>query len=73
MLAWLWCGVSPVAVLLMVLNPDWRRAVGWKATLQSIRIEQWVGVALVLAHGWFIVQALRNRERSRPESDLPTP
>jgi hypothetical protein len=72
MLAWLWCLVTPGAVFLMIQNSDWRREVGWKAMLQSVRIEQWVGLALVLVHGWFIVQALRNRQQSGPETRLPT-
>ena len=53
MLAQLWCLVSPVAVLLLLRDRAWlHQGGGMAAGLRAVRLEQWVAVLLLLAHGW---------------------
>ena len=73
MLALLWCLVSPGAVFLLWREPDWRHAKDLASGLRSVRLEQWVAVGVLMAHGWFVVRASRRLPpaEAEPESHLP--
>lgn len=72
MRALLWCLVTPGALLLVVRQATWSQAPDLPAALRSVRLEQWVGIALIVAHLWFILQSLRRLPpSSRAETHLP--
>jgi len=58
-LSLLWSAVSLGAVLLLLRDPQWRHAGGVLAALQSVRIEQWVALALLAVHAWLLWRARR--------------
>ncbi len=74
MLALLWCLISPGAVFLLWREPEWRRAKDVMSGLRSVHLEQWVAVGLIMAHGWFVLQASRRPppDEAETESHLPT-
>jgi hypothetical protein len=73
MLALLWCLVSPGAMFLLWREPEWRRATDVVSGVRAVRLEQWVAVGLMMAHGWFVLQASRRLPpvEAETESHLP--
>ena len=61
MLALLWCLVSPGALFLLLRERAWLQAADVSARFQAVRLEQWVAVGLLLAHGWFLWRWWRTR------------
>jgi hypothetical protein len=70
LLAGLWCLVSPPALFLILREPAWRQAAGFRQGVLAVRVEQWVAIGLLLCHGWFLWRAWRLAcaERRLPRS-----
>ncbi len=69
MLALLWCLVSPVAALLLWREPAWRHAGGLISGIRLVRLEQWVAIGLLVAHGWYLLQSCRPMPPAEPEPE----
>ncbi len=55
MLAQLWCLVSPGAVFLLLRDRVWlHQGRDVMVALRAVRLEQWVAVLLLAAHGWYL-------------------
>ena len=74
MLAVLWFFPSAGAVLILVATEArWRQAEGWLAALGAVSFEQWIALAMLVAHPVFAWLAWRWRQTEPWKELAPEP
>ena len=67
----LWLFPSAGALWILARNSPWSGAVGFRETLASVTLEQWIALGLLLLQGLFVALAVRFHFREEPKAFAP--